>query len=265
MIGNLLLVAAGLAAAASIPSALVDRTDRDQRLAPDRVLLMTAVGLLLASVFVLSAAIMRLDTSYAYVAEQTRPGMSLPLRFSALWSGAEGSLLLFGAMTATALTVGHRHAPRWQRAGVGLVTAGLAATSWQAANPFVRLELPPLTGVGMAPILEHYAMIIHPPLLYLGLCLAMTPALVRDNHLAHRLGLAALGVLTVALGLGSAWAYVELGWGWMVGLGSDRESGPHRVAPPRRGDALAPQPRRRHPAIPPRRRRPLGPVPIGRR
>ena len=211
MNGGLLLGGAALAAAASAAAALLP-IDRDRR-PLDRWLLVLSVGLLWAAVARLLVAILGEDTSFAYVADQTRPGVGFGLRLSALWSGAEGSLLFFAAITASVLLIGHQVAPRWQRVGVGLVATGLILTSWRAADPFQRLDLPPLSGVGMAPILEHYAMVIHPPALYLGMCVALAPALVRDTRSAHRLGLISLTILTVALGLGSSWAYVELGWG----------------------------------------------------
>ena len=206
---GLLLVACVLAAASILAAALPDRRGRGL----DTTLLRLASLALWGAVAYLSATIMRLDTSFAYVAEQTRPGMSIPLRFSALWSGAAGSLLLFAAICITALTIGHRHAPRWQRVGTGTVALAFAVAVVRGANPFERLDLPPLGGAGMAPILEHVAMIVHPPLLYGGLCLALVPALVRDPRLAHRWAASSLMVLTAALGFGSAWAYVELGWG----------------------------------------------------
>lgn len=195
---------------------------------PDTWLLAGAAAGLWLAVGYLVVVILRLDTSFAYVARQTRADMGLPLRVSALWSGAEGSLLLFAAMTTTALVAGHRRAPVWQKLGTAVIAAGFGATVLQAANPFQRLDLPPLSGAGMAPILEHWAMVIHPPMLYAGLCLALTPALVRDRPAPgrptpkrltpqlltpHRLALSSVALLTVALGLGSAWAYVELGWG----------------------------------------------------
>jgi cytochrome c-type biogenesis protein CcmF len=37
------------------------------------------------------------------------------------------------------------------------------------ADPFRRLEVPAIDGGGLVPILEHPAMLYHPPLLYLGL------------------------------------------------------------------------------------------------
>ncbi|MGI9595066.1 MAG: cytochrome c biogenesis protein CcsA [Acidimicrobiales bacterium] len=219
MAGQLLLWLAVGCAVASLTLAALRRGRQpvlDTGAAPwpiDTWLLIAASGLLWAAVAYLSRAIMALDTSFVYVAEQTRPGMSLPLRFSALWSGAEGSLLLFAAICSTVFPIGHRTAPRWQRIGVGVVAAGLGLAVLGGADPFPRLDLPPLAGAGMAPILEHFAMVIHPPLLYAGMALALVPALVRQPQRAHRFALASLVVLTAALGFGSAWAYVELGWG----------------------------------------------------
>ena len=210
VVGQTLLVVACCLAGGSAIAALVGAGRLGST---DTYLLRGAAGALWAAVAVLAAAILRLDTSFAYVADQTRPDVSLPIRFSALWSGAEGSLLLFGAIVVSATLVAHRHGPRWQRCGIGTVALGFGLASRYGADPFEQLDLPPLAGVGMAPILEHYAMVIHPPMLYVGMCLSLTPALIRNRQRAHLWGLASLAILTVSLGFGSAWAYVELGWG----------------------------------------------------
>jgi cytochrome c biogenesis factor len=213
--GTVLLSLAMLAAIASAGVAAgVPRPDRPGR-APDpaTLLLIGAVVLIWAAVATLAIALIREDTALAYVVQQTRAGTGWGRRATGLWSGAEGSLLVFVACIASALVVGFGAAPRWQRVGAASVAGGLVATSMLAADPFERLALPPPSGVGMAPILEHGAMFIHPPLLYAGFALALTPGLVRDRQRAHRLGLAAFAVLTSALAIGASWAYVELGWG----------------------------------------------------
>ncbi len=172
-----------------------------------------AVLALWLAVALLTRGLVIEDLGLRYVAEQTRSGTGLARRVTGLWAGAEGSLLLFAAILATGLLVGHLRAPRWQQAGCGLLAAGLSAASALGAPPFARLDPVPTEGQGMAPILEHGAMLIHPPLLYVGFALALTPALVRDRQLAHRLGAVALAVLTATLAIGASWAYVELGWG----------------------------------------------------
>lgn len=180
---------------------------------PSAVAQGAAVAALWGAVAALGWGLVTEDLSLAYVADQTRPGTGWARRASGLWSGAEGSLLLFAAVVGTGLLVGRRSGPRWQAVGTATVTAGLAGASHFGANPFARSAVVPAAGRGMAPILEHGAMLIHPPLLYVGFALALTPALARDRGRAHRLGALALGVLTAAQAIGASWAYVELGWG----------------------------------------------------
>jgi len=163
---------------------------------------------------------------FAYVASNIAPWMSTPLRLAAVWAGSEGSILVFAAITLSVLVattwakdnakVG-ASTSRFETASVrvattGAVGVGLLAASLFAAPPFDRLAQPPLTGEGITPILDHWAMLIHPPLLYLGMALALAPVLLPESERRRSIHLAS-GVITVALLLGSAWAYVELGWG----------------------------------------------------
>jgi cytochrome c biogenesis factor len=54
-------------------------------------------------------------------------------------------------------------------AGVtGGAVAVLAGLVLAFADPYRRLEVPAIEGAGLTPILEHPAMLYHPPLLYLG-------------------------------------------------------------------------------------------------
>lgn len=202
--------AAVVAALVSVGAAIA-RGESAERFA--RALLGATIALLWVSVAALVVALVREDTSLLYVVEQTRPGTSVARRVSGLWSGAQGSLLLYVAIFVTVLMIGYRGAPAWQRVGVGLVAAGLSGASAWGADPFERVDLPPPGGVGMAPILEHGAMLIHPPMLYVGTALALAPALVRDPARARKLTFISLALLVASLGLGASWAYVELGWG----------------------------------------------------
>ena len=94
-----------------------------------------------------------------------------------------------------------------------------AALVLVAADPFERLAIPPVTGRGLTPILEHPAMLIHPPVLYAGLLAAVVPFLLAlDTPTPRTLpGRRAIRGSAVLLGaglvLGANWAYVELGWG----------------------------------------------------
>ena len=178
---------------------------------------------------VLARALWSLDLSLTYVADHARSGTSEFYRLSGLWGGASGSLLLFTSMVAAAVAVlvwtqprpTARSAGRWGSLSVAVLAGAVLAT----ANPFRQLAIPAIEGAGLQPILEHPAMLYHPPLLYLGQVSTIVPFLVAvasplnpgtRRALRGWLGLS-LALLTVGLATGSNWAYVELGWGGFWG------------------------------------------------
>jgi cytochrome c-type biogenesis protein CcmF len=93
------------------------------------------------------------------------------------------------------------------------------------ADPFARLAFPALDGAGLTPILEHPALLYHPPILYLGQTLLAVPFAVTIAALAsgrlddawltvtRRFAMAAWIALTAGMLTGAHWAYQELGWG----------------------------------------------------
>ena len=190
--------------------------------------LVMAAGATIPTV-VLARALWSLDLSLTYVADHARAGTSGLYRLSGLWGGASGSLLLFAAMVGAAVAVliwtqpraTARSAALWGSLSVAVLTGAVLGT----ANPFRRLAIPAIEGAGLQPILEHPAMLYHPPLLYLGQVSTIVPFLVavaapldpgRRRALRGWLGLS-LALLTVGLATGSNWAYVELGWGGFWG------------------------------------------------
>jgi cytochrome c-type biogenesis protein CcmF len=94
----------------------------------------------------------------------------------------------------------------------------------QEANPFVTFAAPE-DGRGLNPMLQDPAMIMHPPLLFLGYAGFTIPFAVMvgvlvvgrgDNHWIgeiRRWVIFSWLFLTAGIVLGSWWAYVELGWG----------------------------------------------------
>ena len=93
------------------------------------------------------------------------------------------------------------------------------------SNPFDSFSFIPSEGLGLNPMLQDVALSIHPPILYLGnVCYAAIFAsslilLYRPEErqgileLSKRFSSFALMLLTIGVGLGSWWAYRELGWG----------------------------------------------------
>ena len=80
-------------------------------------------------------------------------------------------------------------------------------------------------GVGLSPLLQHPAMLIHPPIIFLGYALWTVPFALAAVALlygeldtnwirqARTWSLLAWAVLGVGILLGAEWAYEELGWG----------------------------------------------------
>ena len=95
----------------------------------------------------------------------------------------------------------------------------------ETSNPFNYLYPAPEEGLGLNPILQDPALVIHPPILYLGYvgssiifssALAATSlGMVSKKWASHikKWILVSWVFLTLGILLGSIWAYYELGWG----------------------------------------------------
>ena len=93
------------------------------------------------------------------------------------------------------------------------------------SNPFDQMDPKPSQGLGLNPILQDPLLAIHPPFLYfgyVGFSLVFSFALaglVTNNFdkswskIANFWIILPWSLLTVGIGLGSFWAYYELGWG----------------------------------------------------
>jgi cytochrome c-type biogenesis protein CcmF len=198
--------------------------------------------LLVGAAVGLTIALARLAFGFAteewaldYVAAHTRVGLGGSIRIAGLWAGPEGSLLLWTTMVAwvvVAATAGGplgvlRSAARsvWGvRFGAGLVVAyGLLVAV--VASPFDRSDVPAVRGVGLQPVLEHPAMVWHPPIIYAGLVGLLVPLICAaaamlagdvEGGLGRRVPVSlavSMALLTVGLATGARWAGVELGWG----------------------------------------------------
>jgi cytochrome c-type biogenesis protein CcmF len=202
-----------------------------------RLPLTVAVGAALLATLVLARALVGNDFSLVYVADFSRRDASAPFRLAALWGGMAGSLLWFATLAGAAgwwaagrvRSPGSDSAASGSAAGVvaavtGGLVAALAGLVLAFADPFRRLEVPAVDGGGLTPILEHPAMLYHPPLLYLGLASLTGPFALTVAGLLGRApeGWAATvrrwlvvpwTLLAAGMLAGAHWAYVELGWG----------------------------------------------------
>lgn len=172
------------------------------------------------------------DYQVNYVAEHASRDMPLMFRLSAIWSGQEGSLLwwafilsLYALVVIVANRRTHRAIMPYATATLMFVLAFFLSLVAFVENPFRLLSFVPPDGNGLNPLLQHWAMAMHPPMLYLGYVGTAIPfafavgALASGRlgsewvQLARRWTLAVWAFLTVGIMLGGAWAYMELGWG----------------------------------------------------
>ncbi|MDC0662130.1 heme lyase CcmF/NrfE family subunit [Marinobacter sp. SS21] len=173
------------------------------------------------------------DFSVAYVANNSNSLLPWYYKFSAVWGGHEGSLLLWILMLAgwtLAVAVFSRRLPSVMIAQVlavmGMVTVGFLLFILITSNPFERL-LPnvPADGADLNPLLQDFGLIVHPPMLYMGyvgfsVAFAFAIAALINGRLdaawarwSRPWTTVAWSFLTVGIALGSWWAYYELGWG----------------------------------------------------
>jgi cytochrome c-type biogenesis protein CcmF len=172
------------------------------------------------------------DFSVGYVAQTTNRSMPTFFKITALWGGQNGSILFWSWLLS--LYVASATLSRQGRTQVLLpyvvavclfVEAFFVGLNVLAANPFERLPFLPPDGSGMKPLLRHFGMAIHPPVLYAGFvgftipyAFALAALLTRQTgqgwlHLARRWTLVSWMFLSMGLLLGMWWAYDVLGWG----------------------------------------------------
>lgn len=188
---------------------------------------------LFISLSCLATAFLNNDFSLTYVAGHSNSLLPWYYQLSAVWGGHEGSLLLWVTILAgwcAAVAAFSRGLPLDMRARVlailGAVQVGMLSFVIFTSSPFEHsLPMLPVDGKDLNPLLQDFGLIVHPPTLYMGYVgLAVPFAFAMAALWAGRLDsawtrwsrpwtLAAWGFLTVGIGLGSWWAYYELGWG----------------------------------------------------
>ncbi len=190
------------------------------------------LGLIAFAFVLLTHAFVVQDRSLQYVADNSNSLLPMIYRFTAVWGAHEGSLLLWLLVLAgwtAAVAAFSRNLPLSVVARVlavmGIVSIGFLALLLFTSDPFERLLPAAAEGRDLNPLLQDPGMIIHPPMLYLGYVgfsvpFAFAIAALLDGKVDVRWQRwtrpwtnVAWGFLTLGIGLGSWWAYYELGWG----------------------------------------------------
>jgi cytochrome c-type biogenesis protein CcmF len=192
----------------------------------------------------------------SYVWSVTDPTTPLFYRITALWGSQRGSLLFWCVLMALfnvgAIVLNWKSDRRLMPIAIAAMMAVLAffvGITFFMENPFTRWWFDPATGrdmdtllippgvvapdqaalaataQGLNPLLRHFGMIIHPPMLYLGFVGFVVPFAFAVAALAsgdlttnwikatRRWTLVAWLFLSLGLILGGRWAYDVLGWG----------------------------------------------------
>jgi cytochrome c-type biogenesis protein CcmF len=172
------------------------------------------------------------DWSVEYVARNSNSQLPLFFRISAVWGAHEGSLLLWIVMISTwslavaAFSGSLAPAFRARVLGVlGLVSMGFMSFTLATSSPFKRLIPAAQDGGDLNPLLQDFALAVHPPMLYMGyvgtaVAFAFAVAAMLEGRLDSTWAkwtrpwtIAAWLCLSIGIVLGSWWAYYELGWG----------------------------------------------------
>jgi cytochrome c-type biogenesis protein CcmF len=172
------------------------------------------------------------DFSILYIARNSNTELPLPFKMAAVWGAHEGSLLLWAmilGLWTSAVALFSRSLPDTMTARVlgvmGGVATGFTSFILFTSNPFERIFPAPVQGSDLNPLLQDFALIIHPPMLYMGyvgfsVAFGFAVAAMLDGKLNQQWArwtrpwtTVAWLFLTVGIALGSWWAYYELGWG----------------------------------------------------
>jgi len=172
------------------------------------------------------------DFSVLYVARNSNSHLPLFYKVAALWGAHEGSLLLWIAILSIwslAVAAFSRQLPASFSSRVlgvmGLISGGFMLFTLWTSNPFERLMPAAQDGADLNPVLQDFALAIHPPMLYTGyvgfsVAFAFACAAMLEGKLDQTWAkwtrpwtIFAWVFQTIGIALGSWWAYYELGWG----------------------------------------------------
>ncbi|MCP5088506.1 MAG: cytochrome c biogenesis protein CcsA, partial [Rhodobacteraceae bacterium] len=172
------------------------------------------------------------DFSVRLVAAHSHSAKPMLYKISGVWGNHEGSMLLwililvfYGALVAWF----GGNLPTALKARVlavqSMISAAFLGFLIFTSNPFLRLAQAPVDGNDLNPLLQDPGLAFHPPFLYLGYVgLSMSFSFAVAALIEGRVDAAwarwvrpwtllAWITLTIGIGLGSWWAYYELGWG----------------------------------------------------
>ena len=172
---------------------------------------------------------------YEYVFGHADSKNAIAYRIAGIWSGQEGSFLLWGTCAAIFALVTVRRTGlyrRWYTIASSFFLGGIASIlafeSPFHLNMFEGKPVVPIEGLGLAPSLQNYWVVIHPPTIFLGFgsltalfALAFAAMVEKDYDswipIVRPWAIVSVSLVGLGLCMGGFWAYETLGWGgfWM--------------------------------------------------
>ena len=188
--------------------------------------------LILFSFFILVICFSISDFSIISVYENSHTDKPLFYKISAAWGNHEGSMLLFilvislyGILflfNSKNINDSLRGCTIFFQSIIQIIFLSFLIFT---SNPFSKIFPIPAQGLGLNPILQDPLLAIHPPFLYLGyvgfslVFSLLLAALILNQYnstwasIAKKWIMLPWSFLSFGIGLGSFWAYYELGWG----------------------------------------------------
>jgi cytochrome c-type biogenesis protein CcmF len=186
--------------------------------------------LIFSSFIILTYSFTNSDFSLDVVVNNSNSQLPFIYKVTGVWGNHEGSILLwllvmtfFGFIFSKIRNINNEFKElvlTIQNSLIFLVSLFIVFTS----NPFQKSFPPKIEGVDLNPLLQDPGLAIHPPFLYLGyvgfsIVYSISLALISNKSNFKFIKILKPWVfiswtfLTIGIGLGSWWAYYELGWG----------------------------------------------------
>ena len=186
--------------------------------------------LIFSSFIILTNSFINSDFSLDVIVNNSNSQLPFIYKITGVWGNHEGSILLwllvmafFGFIFSKIRNINNEFKElvlTIQNSLIFLVSLFIVFTS----NPFQKSFPPKIEGVDLNPLLQDPGLAIHPPFLYLGyvgfsIVYSISLALISNKSNFKFIEILKPWVfiswtfLTIGIGLGSWWAYYELGWG----------------------------------------------------
>jgi cytochrome c-type biogenesis protein CcmF len=199
-----------------------------------RLSLMSNFGLISLAFLILLTQLVRMDLTNHYVVMHSGEHLPFFYRVTSIWSGSSGSLLFWNLLLNFFTFLVLRESKNEHKERLPMLNLSLAILScffsflavfFDDAQAFREFQPAAVVGRGLNPLLQHWAMIIHPPILYIGYVSFAIPFAVGMSALLsgkissswlkqiRKWAIFSWFFLGVGILLGSKWAYEELGWG----------------------------------------------------